>query len=67
MWNGEYKIAAYKMQLQIGIILFVMIVAYALANANKLSVEISMLAAAVAGGFAGERGSALYDLENHAQ
>jgi CitMHS family citrate-Mg2+:H+ or citrate-Ca2+:H+ symporter len=41
------------MQLQIGIILVVMIAAYTLAKANKLSVEISMLAAAVAGGIAG--------------
>jgi len=41
------------MQLQIGIILVVMIAAYTLAKANKLSVEISMLAAAVAGGVAG--------------
>ena len=41
------------MQLQIGIILVIMIAAYALAKANRLSVEISMLAAAVAGGFAG--------------
>ncbi len=41
------------MQLQIGIILVVMIAAYALAKVNKLSVEISMLTAAVAGGVAG--------------
>lgn len=41
------------MQLQIGIILVVMIAAYALAKAKRLSVEISMLAAAVAGGVAG--------------
>lgn len=41
------------MQLQIGIILFIMVAAYALAKARKLSVEISMLAAALAGGIAG--------------
>jgi hypothetical protein len=41
------------MQLQIGIILFIMVAAYALAKAKKLSVEISMLAAALAGGIAG--------------
>ncbi len=41
------------MQLQIGIILVIMVTAYALAKANKLSVELSMLAAALAGGIAG--------------
>jgi hypothetical protein len=41
------------MELQIGIILALMISAYALAKANKLSVELSMLAAALAGGIAG--------------
>jgi hypothetical protein len=41
------------MYLQIGIILAVMIIAYALANWRKLSIELSMLAAAVAGGIAG--------------
>lgn len=39
--------------LQIGIILLIMIVAYALAKWKKLSVELSMLSAAVAGGIAG--------------
>jgi len=41
------------MYLQIGIILAVMVIAYALANWRKLSVELSMLSAAVAGGIAG--------------
>jgi hypothetical protein len=41
------------MYLQIGIISTVMVAAYALAKWKKLSVEISMLAAAVAGGIAG--------------
>jgi TRAP-type C4-dicarboxylate transport system permease large subunit len=41
------------MQLQIGIILVIMVTVYALAKANKLSVELSMLAAALAGGVAG--------------
>jgi len=41
------------MYLQIGIILAVMVLAYALAKWCKLSVEISMLSAAVAGGIAG--------------
>ncbi|MBC8180307.1 C4-dicarboxylate ABC transporter [candidate division KSB1 bacterium] len=41
------------MQLQIGIIILIMIAAYAVANWRKLSVEICMLAAAVAGGLAG--------------
>lgn len=41
------------MQLQIGIILIIMVAAYAVAKVNKLSVEISMLASAVAGGIAG--------------
>ncbi len=41
------------MQLQIGIILIIMVTAYALTKANKLSVELSMLAAALAGGIAG--------------
>jgi TRAP-type C4-dicarboxylate transport system permease large subunit len=41
------------MQLQIGIILFLMVAAYALAKWRGLSVELSMLAAAVAGGLAG--------------
>lgn len=41
------------MYLQIGIILVVMVIAYALASWRKLSVEICMLAAAVAGGLAG--------------
>lgn len=39
--------------LQIGIILLIMIVAYAVAKWKKLSVELSMLSAAVAGGIAG--------------
>ncbi|MFQ6039206.1 MAG: C4-dicarboxylate ABC transporter [Candidatus Aminicenantales bacterium] len=41
------------MQTQVGIILAVMIAAYGLAKASRVSVEISMLAAAVAGGVAG--------------
>jgi hypothetical protein len=41
------------MYFQIGIISVVMVAAYALAKWKKLSVEISMLAAAVAGGIAG--------------
>ncbi len=41
------------MYLQIGIILAVMVIAYALANWRKLSVELSMLSSAVAGGIAG--------------
>ena len=41
------------MYLQIGIISVVMVAAYALAKWKKLSVEISMLAATVAGGIAG--------------
>ena len=41
------------MYLQIGIILAVMVIAYAVANWRKLSIELSMLAAAVAGGIAG--------------
>ncbi len=41
------------MALHIGIILGVMVLAYALAKASKLSVEISMFAAALAGGAAG--------------
>jgi hypothetical protein len=41
------------MQLQIGIILIIMVAAYALAKFRKLSVELSMLAAALAGGIAG--------------
>ncbi len=41
------------MYLQIAIILLIMIVAYALANWRKLSVELCMLAAALAGGVAG--------------
>lgn len=41
------------MYLQIGIILVVMVTAYALAKGKKLSVEVSMLSAAVAGGLAG--------------
>ena len=41
------------MQLQIGIILLIMIAAYAVANWRKLSVEICMLSAAIAGGLAG--------------
>lgn len=39
--------------LQIGIIFLIMIIAYALAKWKKLSVELSMLSAAVAGGLAG--------------
>ncbi len=39
--------------LQIGLILIIMAIAYGLAKAKKLSVELSMLAAAVAGGIAG--------------
>lgn len=41
------------MYLQIGIILAVMVVVYAIAKWRKLSVELSMLSAAVAGGIAG--------------
>jgi len=41
------------MALQIGIILAVMVIAYAFAKWKKLSVELSMLSAAVAGGLAG--------------
>jgi hypothetical protein len=41
------------MYFQIGIILAIMVIAYALAKWKKLSVELSMLAAAVAGGVAG--------------
>lgn len=41
------------MYLQIGIISAVMVATYALAKSRKLSVEISMLSAAVAGGIAG--------------
>ncbi len=41
------------MQLQIGIILTIMVAAYSVAKASKLSVEISMLASAGAGGIAG--------------
>ncbi len=41
------------MYLQIGIILLIMIAAYALASWRKFSVEICMLASAVAGGIAG--------------
>jgi len=41
------------MQAQIGLTLAVMIAAYAAAKARKLSVELSMLAAAVAGGITG--------------
>ncbi len=41
------------MQLQIAIILLIMVLAYALANWRKLSVELCMLSAAVAGGLAG--------------
>ncbi len=41
------------MELQIGIILAIMVVAYAIAKWKKLSVELSMLASAVAGGLAG--------------
>lgn len=41
------------MTLQIGIILLIMVLAYAMASWRKFSVEICMLAAAVAGGIAG--------------
>jgi hypothetical protein len=41
------------MEQQIGIILVIMVVAYAIAKWRKLSVELSMLASAVAGGLAG--------------
>ncbi len=41
------------MHIQIGIILAIMVIAYALAKWKKLSVELSMLSAAVAGGIAG--------------
>lgn len=41
------------MYLQIGIILAVMVIAYSFAKWKKLSVELSMLSAAVAGGLAG--------------
>ena len=41
------------MAFQIGIILIVMIIAYALANWRKLSVELCMVSSAVAGGLAG--------------
>jgi len=39
--------------LQIGVILIIMAIAYGLAKVKKLSIELSMLAAAVAGGVAG--------------
>jgi len=41
------------MYLQTGIILAIMVIAYAIVNWKKLSVELSMLSAAVAGGLAG--------------
>ena len=41
------------MEQQIGIILVIMVVVYAIAKWKKLSVELSMLASAVAGGLAG--------------
>lgn len=41
------------MQLQVGITFVVMVIAYALAKWRKLSVELSILSAAVAGGIAG--------------
>lgn len=41
------------MALQIGIILIVMAAAYGVANRKKLSVELCMISAAIAGGFAG--------------
>ncbi len=41
------------MEIQIGIILVVMVLAYALAKWRKLSIELSMLFAAVAGGVVG--------------
>jgi len=41
------------MYLQIGIILIIMVLAYAVSNWRKLSVEICMLSSAVAGGIAG--------------
>jgi len=41
------------MTLQVGIILLVMVAAYAVAKAKKLSVELSIFAAALAGGIAG--------------
>ncbi len=41
------------MYFQIGIILAIMVIAYALANWKKLSIELSMLSAAVGGGIAG--------------
>jgi len=41
------------MHVQIGIILAIMVVAYAIAKWKKLSVELSMLSAAIAGGIAG--------------
>lgn len=47
------SISLQNASLQIGIIFLVMVVAYALAKWKKLSVELSMLAATVAGGIAG--------------
>ncbi len=41
------------MYFQIGIILAIMVIAYALAKWKKLSIELSMLSAAVGGGIAG--------------
>jgi hypothetical protein len=41
------------MSIQVGIILTIMVVAYAIAKWKKLSVELSMLSAAIAGGIAG--------------
>ena len=55
------------MTLQVGIILLVMVAAYAAAKAKKLSVELSILAAAVAGGIAGAfvKTPPLADLPRH--
>ncbi len=41
------------MEIQIGIIAAIMVIAYAAAKASKLSVELSMLSATIAGGIAG--------------
>ncbi len=42
-----------SMYLQVGILLAVMVIAYAVAKWRKLSIELSMLSAAIAGGIAG--------------
>ena len=55
------------MTLQIGLILVVMVVAYAIAKASRLTVEISMFLAALAGGIAGAvwRTPAIGELSRH--